>query len=176
MHPLIKPFLALSDFEAAGYRFTKGNIYEMNAESVEVATLLDMQAIQETEYTEGVENRGVSVAEKVGAQEEEQTTLPAENVSNDQDSRATDDSKNVEEGIGEMTFGKKAAGVQFNPSGDQKVLEIKKLYAQIIDLLNDTVTGPGSFTVEQKKNFQTAITEAKIAKMCAVEALTWKEE
>ena len=33
----------------------------------------------------------------------------------------------------QMTYGEKAVGLNFNPSGDWKVRRIKELYAEIID-------------------------------------------
>ena len=37
----------------------------------------------------------------------------------------------------ELTFGEKAVGITFNPSGDEKVQKVKELYAQIIDICHD---------------------------------------
>ena len=42
-----------------------------------------------------------------------------------------------------MTFGEKAVGLTFNPSGDAKVQLVKQLFAQIIDLCNDARTEAG---------------------------------
>jgi hypothetical protein len=36
---------------------------------------------------------------------------------------------------GELTFGEKAVGLTFNPSGDEKVNEAKRLMADALDLL-----------------------------------------
>ena len=37
----------------------------------------------------------------------------------------------------ELTFGEKAVGLTFNPSGDQTVHELKEAYAKVIDILNN---------------------------------------
>ena len=38
----------------------------------------------------------------------------------------------------ELTFGEKAVGLTFNPSGDEKVHKAKQLMAEALDLLNET--------------------------------------
>lgn len=70
----------------------------------------------------------------------------------------------------ELTFGEKAVGLNFNPGGDEKVNEMKKLYAQIIDLLNEMRSEPS----EKCRLASIAITEAQTAQMWAVKAITWK--
>jgi len=69
------------------------------------------------------------------------------------------------------TYGQKAVGLTFNPSGDQQVQRIKELYATIIDLCNEARGGDRS---ERARLFSVAITEAQTAQMWAVKALTWK--
>ena len=71
-----------------------------------------------------------------------------------------------------MTFGEKAVGVSFNPSGDPKVALLKSLFAQIIDVCNDARAAP-SCDPESKRLFSIAITEAQSAQMWAVKAATW---
>jgi len=71
----------------------------------------------------------------------------------------------------EMTFGEKAVGLTFNPSGDEGVNRIKKAYADIIDLCNDARNGANG---EKARLFSVAITEAQTAQMWAVKAITWK--
>jgi len=73
-----------------------------------------------------------------------------------------------------MTFGEKAVGLSFNPSGDDAVLKFKSLYAQIIDLANNARGNPEA-TSEQKRLYSVAITEAQGAQMWAVKAATWKD-
>lgn len=70
------------------------------------------------------------------------------------------------------TFGEKAVGLAFNPSGDDMVSIAKKHYAGAIDLMdilrNDT-NDP-----EVKRLCSIAITEAQAAQMWAVKAITWQ--
>jgi len=71
----------------------------------------------------------------------------------------------------ELTFGEKAVGLAFNPSGDSTVRRLKELYAQIIDVCNDarTEAGPG----EKGRLLSVAITEAQGAQMWAVKGVTF---
>jgi hypothetical protein len=75
------------------------------------------------------------------------------------------------------TFGEKAVGLAFNPSGDPTVQKLKELYAQIIDVCNEG-RGPqsaaDSVSAERARLFSIAITEAQGAQMWAVKAATWK--
>jgi hypothetical protein len=71
-----------------------------------------------------------------------------------------------------MTFGEKAVGLTFNPSGDPVVHQIKDMYAQIIDLCNDKRNGTGG---ETARLWSIAITQAQDAQMWAVKAATWKD-
>jgi len=72
----------------------------------------------------------------------------------------------------EMTFGEKAVGLTFNPSGDEKVEIMKKSYACVIDNL-DSMKDEGRS--EKNRLISIAITEAQAAQMWAVKALTWKD-
>ena len=74
------------------------------------------------------------------------------------------------ETVRELTFGEKAVGYTFNPSGDEKVAKLKELYAQIIDLLNDD---RGENRDERARLASVAITEAQTAQMWAVKAITF---
>jgi hypothetical protein len=71
-----------------------------------------------------------------------------------------------------MTFGEKAVGLSFNPSGDERVEKLKRLYAEVIDVLNDL---RGSERSERARLASVAITEAQGAQMWAVKAATWKD-
>jgi len=71
----------------------------------------------------------------------------------------------------EMTFGEKAVGLTFNPSGDPRVNEVKKLYAEIIDLLKHHMNPQGG---EINRMLAIAITESQTAQMWAVKAITWR--
>lgn len=76
-----------------------------------------------------------------------------------------------EENAQSLTFGEKAVGLTFNPSGDEKVQKVKELYAQIIDLCNEI---RGEDRNEKSRLLSVAITEAQTAQMWAVKAITWK--
>lgn len=74
----------------------------------------------------------------------------------------------------ELTFGQKAVGFNFNPSGYDAVAKAKQIYANAIDQLNDLRN-----TTEQagvKRWCSTAITQTELAQMAAVKALTWKDQ
>jgi hypothetical protein len=70
----------------------------------------------------------------------------------------------------ELTFGEKAVGYNFNPSGDKTVQKLKELYAQIIDVLNDDRSDNRD---EHARLASVAITEAQGAQMWAVKAVTF---
>lgn len=72
----------------------------------------------------------------------------------------------------ELTYGERAVGLTFNPSGDSAVTTIKKYYAQIIDDMNSLRSGTED--PEAKRLYSIAITEAQTAQMWAVKAITWK--
>ena len=75
--------------------------------------------------------------------------------------------------MAEQTFGQKAVGLSFNPSGDDAVGTCKQKFADSIDQLhelrNSTTSG------EVKRLASVAITETQSAQMWAVKALTWKD-
>jgi hypothetical protein len=71
----------------------------------------------------------------------------------------------------EMTFGEKAVGLTFNPSGDDRVQRLKAMYAAIIDELNAMREDRS----EQARLASIAITEAQGAQMWAVKAATWRD-
>lgn len=73
----------------------------------------------------------------------------------------------------ELTFGEKAVGLTFNPSGDTAVDTMKKGFAQIIDDLNSLRSAPG-ISPHAARLFSVAITEAQGAQMWAVKAITFK--
>ena len=70
-----------------------------------------------------------------------------------------------------LTFGEKAVGLIFNPSGDQTVHELKEAYAKVIDILNNM----RSDRSEKARLASIAITEAQGAQMWAVKAATWRD-
>lgn len=70
-----------------------------------------------------------------------------------------------------MTFGEKAVGLAFNPSGDDLVRELKEHYAAIIDILHND---RGDNRDERARLASVAITEAQTAQMWAVKAITFE--
>lgn len=73
----------------------------------------------------------------------------------------------------ELTFGEKAVGLNFNPSGDNIVAALKVQYAEVIDEL-DTLRNKTE-SPEVRRLASIAITEAQGAQMWAVKAATWKD-
>jgi len=73
-----------------------------------------------------------------------------------------------------LSFGEKAVGLSFNPSGNDAVTNCKRAFASIIDNLNALrkTADPQS---QLGRYCSTAITQAEIAQMCAVKAITWKD-
>ncbi len=71
------------------------------------------------------------------------------------------------------SYGEKAVGLSFNPSGDERVHKLKMLYAQIIDICYEEREEIGC--LESKRLYAVAITEAQTAQMWAVKAATWKD-
>ena len=72
----------------------------------------------------------------------------------------------------ELTFGMKAVGLSFKPSGDTDVYRIQSMYAEIIDHLNKMRWTDRS---EKARLLSIAITEAQTASMWAVKAITWQD-
>lgn len=73
-----------------------------------------------------------------------------------------------------MTYGEKAVGLTFNPSGDAYVHQMKEQAAKFIDSCN-TLRGEAT-DPEVKRIYSVAITEAQTAQMWAVKAATWKND
>lgn len=71
-----------------------------------------------------------------------------------------------------QTFGEKAVGLTFNPSGDKFVEAFKKTIANFIDDCDNKRQHTDD--PEVKRMFSVAITEAQTAQMWAVKAQTWK--
>lgn len=72
-----------------------------------------------------------------------------------------------------LSYGQKAVGLNFNPSGDDAVAESKQGFADLIDQMN--VLRNESPYGEQKRLASVAITECQSAQMWSVKALTYKE-
>jgi len=75
--------------------------------------------------------------------------------------------------MSDQTFGQKAVGLSFNPSGDDAVTMVKTDAAKMIDDMNDLRVGSDSG--EKKRMAALAITHLQEAQMWAVKALTWKD-
>jgi len=73
----------------------------------------------------------------------------------------------------ELTYGERAVGATFNPSGNDDVHQIKIAYANLIDMLDRK--RQGTVTGEAKRLYSIAITEAQTAQMWAVKATTWPD-
>jgi hypothetical protein len=71
-----------------------------------------------------------------------------------------------------MSYGESAVGLSFNPSGNDDVHDCKRLFAEIIDALNDARSSTSDG--EHKRLYSVAITEAQTAQMWAVKAITWR--
>ena len=76
----------------------------------------------------------------------------------------------------ELTFGERAVGLTFNPSNMGDVDTLKRLYAQIIDHMDDFRKGyiKRGDNPEMVRLCSIAITEAQTAQMWAVKAVTWR--
>lgn len=72
-----------------------------------------------------------------------------------------------------LTYGQKAVGLSFNPSGDDSVGMAKQRFADVIDQANDLRNNTQS--AEVKRMCSVAITEAQAAQMWLVKAITWKD-
>ena len=73
----------------------------------------------------------------------------------------------------EMTFGEKAVGLTFNPSGKQTVHELKEAYAKVIDILYNM--RQSTHSAEQDRLASIAIIAVQGAQMWAVKAATWRD-
>jgi len=71
-----------------------------------------------------------------------------------------------------MTFGERAVGLSFNPSGDPVVNDLKVAYAAVIDRAHNL--RESSSDPEVMRMASVAITEAQTSQMWAVKAATWK--
>lgn len=72
-----------------------------------------------------------------------------------------------------LTFGEKAVGYSFNPSGDTAVSDCKAGFAAEIDRMH--VLRGNAASNEQARLASVAITEMQGAQMWAVKALTWRD-
>jgi hypothetical protein len=80
----------------------------------------------------------------------------------------------------ELTFGEKAVGLTFNPSGDEKVNRAKRLMADALDLLKEVeaekTDGGKAISSWEANVFRTnAFNKTVDAQMALVKYITWKE-
>lgn len=72
------------------------------------------------------------------------------------------------------TYGERAVGLDFNPSGDPDVMTLKQAAAAFIDACNNLREQTQSG--ERKRLYSLAITDAQSAQMWSVKAATWRDE
>lgn len=74
----------------------------------------------------------------------------------------------------DQTFGQRAVGLSFNPSGLDAVGKAKQTCADAIDQMNDLRSDPAT-SQGVKRHASTAITMLEDAQMRMVKALTWRD-
>jgi hypothetical protein len=74
----------------------------------------------------------------------------------------------------EPTYGEKAVGLTFNPSGDPDVIAVKQAFAEAIDKVQ-AIRAKDTTPSEKGAMLTLAIREAQSAQMWAVKSITWKE-
>lgn len=74
----------------------------------------------------------------------------------------------------QLTYGDRAVGLSFNPSGDDAVHKIKERFADLIDDM-DMLRDQCNDNSEQARLCSVAITEMQTAQMWAVKAVTWRK-
>lgn len=72
----------------------------------------------------------------------------------------------------ERSFGQKAVGLGFNPSGNDDVTNLKQMSADFIDMCNER--RQNSDDPDVKRMLSLAITAAQEAQMWSVKAATWQ--
>ena len=73
----------------------------------------------------------------------------------------------------ELTFGEKLVGLDFNPSGDERVWKTKRLCADLVNLLNENASSGGKSAL-YSLICQKAIGDILDAQMNVVKVLTFK--
>jgi hypothetical protein len=74
----------------------------------------------------------------------------------------------------ELTFGEKAVGLTFNPSGDEKVNKAKQLMADALDLLKESEAEKTDISWESNVLRTEAFNSVVRAQMSLVKYITWK--
>lgn len=77
----------------------------------------------------------------------------------------------------ELTPGEKAVGLTFNPSGDEKVFELKQLFAKAFDIVEQSVPADDGTveTARLRKMRDSALHEIITAQMWSVKVVTLKK-
>jgi hypothetical protein len=73
-----------------------------------------------------------------------------------------------------LTFGEKLVGISFNPSGDERVNKVKKICAELMDILYSDIPEDGERTYLQDTLFNKSVGDILDAQMTAVKLLTLK--
>jgi hypothetical protein len=75
--------------------------------------------------------------------------------------------------MSDQTLGQRLVGLDFNPSGNEKVNKVKQLFADIIDLVTeDAVNGEPKV---QEQFTDLAVSQTVLAQMAAVKAITFEK-
>lgn len=74
----------------------------------------------------------------------------------------------------ELSLGEQLVGLDFNPSGDAKVLKVKQLCAELANLLTSHVGKKDTNTALELVIYNKAIADVLTAQMAAVKLLTFK--
>lgn len=75
----------------------------------------------------------------------------------------------------EQTYGERLVGLDFNPSGDPKVVKLKTLFAEIIDICESDLGGFDE-THSAVPIWREAIMRSLDAQMWTVKAATWRHK
>ena len=79
----------------------------------------------------------------------------------------------------ELTFGEKAVGLKFNPSGDDKVNKAKQLMADALDLLKEAEIEKTKLYVNERVSWEANVFKTQAfnkiidAQMSLVKYITW---
>lgn len=75
-----------------------------------------------------------------------------------------------------LTYGERLVGLNFNPSGDAKVAQLKTLFAEIVDICADELSDIDEDSVDEYQAgpiWREAIMRSLDAQMWTVKAATW---
>lgn len=74
----------------------------------------------------------------------------------------------------ELSLGEQLVGLEFNPSGDENVLQVKEICAKLANLLTSHVSKKDTNTALELIIYNKAIADILTAQMAAVKLLTFK--